>query len=107
MLRARTRRGPAARASRAASSPGIERAILVRGGRRLAFLLLATAVAVAGCAAPSGAPPPRISRIPESPSPSTNPTSPEKVALGKQLFFDRRLSGPGNYSCETCHVRDK
>jgi cytochrome c peroxidase len=38
--------------------------------------------------------------------PETNPMSPEKVELGKQLFFDRRLSGDGTMSCATCHDPD-
>lgn len=33
--------------------------------------------------------------------------SPEKVALGKQLFFDPRLSGDNKMSCATCHLPDK
>jgi cytochrome c peroxidase len=32
-----------------------------------------------------------------------NPETPEKVELGKKLFFDRRLSGDGTMSCATCH----
>jgi cytochrome c peroxidase len=31
----------------------------------------------------------------------------EKVHLGKQLFFDKRLSKDGSASCETCHVPEK
>ncbi len=30
-----------------------------------------------------------------------------KVALGQQLFVDKRLSGDGSVSCETCHGLDK
>jgi cytochrome c peroxidase len=42
--------------------------------------------------------------LPESPpSPKDNPQSKEKIALGKALFFDPRLSGDGNMSCATCH----
>jgi len=37
------------------------------------------------------------------PVPEQNPQTEEKVALGKQLFFDRRLSGDGTTSCATCH----
>ncbi len=37
------------------------------------------------------------------PVPEQNPQTPEKVELGKQLFFDRRLSGDGTMSCATCH----
>jgi cytochrome c peroxidase len=33
----------------------------------------------------------------------SNPTTPEKVALGQMLFFDPRLSGSGVISCATCH----
>lgn len=32
-----------------------------------------------------------------------NPTSPEKVELGKMLFFDPRLSASWLISCNTCH----
>ncbi len=35
--------------------------------------------------------------------PDHNPQTPEKVELGKMLFFDRRLSGDGTMSCATCH----
>jgi cytochrome c peroxidase len=37
------------------------------------------------------------------PVPVQNPQTPEKIELGKKLFFDRRLSGDGTMSCETCH----
>ena len=37
------------------------------------------------------------------PAPADNPPTPAKVELGKKLFFDNRLSGPGNRSCGTCH----
>ena len=39
----------------------------------------------------------------EMPIPKENPQTPEKVELGKMLFFDRRLSGDGTMSCVTCH----
>ncbi len=32
-----------------------------------------------------------------------NPSTPEKVQLGRQLFFDPRLSASGIVSCATCH----
>jgi cytochrome c peroxidase len=37
------------------------------------------------------------------PVPETNPVTAEKVALGRRLFFDRRLSRDGSLSCATCH----
>ena len=36
--------------------------------------------------------------------PPDNPLTPEKVALGRQLFFDERLSVDGSKSCYSCHV---
>jgi len=58
------------------------------------------------------APPPapfKIERVglPEMTIPADNPLTVDKVALGKQLFFDTRLSKNGNMSCETCHQPDK
>ncbi len=37
-------------------------------------------------------------------APADNPTTPEKVNLGRQLFFDARLSADGTRSCYSCHV---
>lgn len=49
-------------------------------------------------------PRPRLSPLPRVvPAPRNNPTTPAKVALGKQLFLDRRLSGNNKSSCGTCH----
>ena len=41
------------------------------------------------------------------PIPADNPQTAEKVALGKLLFFDRRLSGPNTLACATCHQPGK
>jgi cytochrome c peroxidase len=38
------------------------------------------------------------------PIPADNPMTPDKVALGRQLFFDERLSIDGSRSCYSCHV---
>jgi cytochrome c peroxidase len=35
--------------------------------------------------------------------PADNPMSAAKVALGKRLFFEARLSASGAYSCASCH----
>ena len=37
------------------------------------------------------------------PAPDDNPTTPARAELGRHLFFDSRLSGPGYMSCGTCH----
>ncbi len=42
--------------------------------------------------------------LPETaPSPANNPTTTEKVELGKILYFDPRLSSTGTVSCNSCH----
>jgi len=41
--------------------------------------------------------------LPPLPVSPENPLTPEKVELGKKLFFDRRLSGDGTMACATCH----
>ncbi len=47
---------------------------------------------------------PKIGALPDKPpEPPDNPTTPEKVELGKLLYFDPRLSGDGSVSCATCH----
>lgn len=37
------------------------------------------------------------------PQPRSNPSTPEKVALGRRLFFDRVLSRDQTVSCASCH----
>lgn len=38
--------------------------------------------------------------------PSSNPMTPEKIALGRKLFFDTSLSADRSTSCATCHQPD-
>jgi len=38
-----------------------------------------------------------------APAPADNPTTAEKVALGKMLYHDPRLSSSGTVSCSSCH----
>lgn len=66
----------------------------------LALSLLAGAWALW---APRPGPPP-LAQLPPVPVPAHNPMSAEKVALGRLLFFDARLSGDGSTSCASCHV---
>ncbi len=44
---------------------------------------------------PAGFPPPLV--------PADNRMTPAKVAVGERLFFDKRLSIDGSYSCASCH----
>jgi cytochrome c peroxidase len=39
--------------------------------------------------------------------PKQNPVSEKKIALGRKLFFDRRLSFNGTLSCAMCHVPEQ
>ncbi|MBI3621686.1 MAG: cytochrome-c peroxidase [Nitrospirae bacterium] len=47
--------------------------------------------------------PGNIGPLPAVTAPKNNPTTPAKVALGRQLFFDTRLSGDNRFSCAWCH----
>lgn len=40
------------------------------------------------------------------PFPEDNPTNADKVSLGRQLFFDTRLSIDNSFSCATCHLTE-
>jgi cytochrome c peroxidase len=76
----------------------------VRGARapapwRAALLLLVLALPAAAdeyaWQLPRGFPAPAV--------PADNPMSAAKVALGRRLFFEPRLSVSGRYSCASCH----
>jgi len=41
--------------------------------------------------------------LPPVPVPADNPMTADKVALGRQLYFDKRVSKDGTVSCATCH----
>ena len=80
-------------------------------------ILFVTAISLTGCENTDTAATefkPEIMPLPaglpnyeEMTSPPDNPMTPEKVALGRQLFFDKRLSGDGSRSCYSCHVCEK
>src|SRR5262245_61852526 len=88
--------------------------------KRLSLLFFALLVFLVSCSSPQPAPPaetPKPSPAPAPvadagplgamPAPADNPMTPEKIELGKKLFFDKRLSKTGKMSCETCHVPEK
>jgi len=52
---------------------------------------------------PKGLPP----LTPKAVVPACNPLTKGKYELGRQLYFDPRLSGNGEVSCATCHNPDK
>jgi cytochrome c peroxidase len=72
----------------------------------LALTLVAAALLAACAAADGGKPAVPVSKLPPMPQPADNPATPAKVALGKQLFADPRLSGSGKMACQTCHYRN-
>ena len=72
----------------------------------LAFSLYTVALDPARAVAQSPAPSMQLGALPPVPVPSDNPITPQKVELGKVLFFDSRLSGDGSMSCAVCHKPD-
>ncbi len=48
--------------------------------------------------------PEALAPLEKPPIPLDNPQTPEKVELGKMLFFDSRISGDGSMSCVSCHL---
>ncbi len=46
---------------------------------------------------------PPLGPLPDAPVPADNPLTDAKVALGRLLFFDSRLSGDAGTSCASCH----
>lgn len=65
---------------------------------RLSFFLLG--IFASACQSDSL---PSVTVLGEIPIPSDNPQNKEKIAFGKKLFFDTRLSKDNSISCATCH----
>jgi len=89
---------------------------LIQRSRDLAFLLVLALVYLFAVRAIQGRTyhEPNTSRVRVTPRgiseslwrkrvPATNPMSSRKIALGRTLFFDKRLSIEGSVSCATCH----
>ncbi|MFM8333483.1 MAG: cytochrome c peroxidase [Candidatus Methylumidiphilus sp.] len=45
--------------------------------------------------------------LPPLPVPADNPLSRDKIALGRKLFYDRRLSLNRTFSCAMCHIPEQ
>lgn len=56
-----------------------------------------------GAPGEAGLPEPPLGLDLYMPVPEDNALTPEKVALGRRLFFDKRLSRDGSVSCSSCH----
>ncbi len=50
--------------------------------------------------------PPAPADFPAMKIPADNPQTPDKIALGHQLFFDARMSVDGSRSCYSCHQNE-
>ncbi len=48
--------------------------------------------------------PPAIGPLPPVPENPENRATPERIELGKRLFFDKRISANGRFNCSTCHL---
>ncbi|MFQ5723251.1 MAG: cytochrome-c peroxidase [Terriglobia bacterium] len=79
---------------------------------RMLALFLGAALMAAGCTRGSEEEEPAQAAFPQLEGyeamkiPSDNPMSAAKVELGKQLFYDRRLSGDGSRACYDCHLAE-
>jgi len=71
-----------------------------RTDRFLLFTFMLLSLATANAAEPIAKVP---LGLPAIVSPKDNPLTPEKVELGKQLYFDNRLSRDMTISCASCH----
>jgi cytochrome c peroxidase len=80
---------------RTTRGPGVAKAWLTA-------LLLIVGVCVAHAEEQAGLPAVPAG-LPPVPYPEDNPPTPEKTALGKQLYFDPRLSVDNTVSCASCH----
>ena len=84
--------------------------IAVRVGKLAGLLVAGAALGISGCrsasrARPIGSPvsierPLGLPTLPASPS---NPTTSEAIALGRELFYEKRLSKNNTVSCASCH----
>ncbi|MFQ5778879.1 MAG: cytochrome-c peroxidase, partial [Terriglobia bacterium] len=82
-----------------------------RGTRALRVVLVGGLILLAACRAEREAPAevvewPQIKGYEAMKIPADNPMTPAKVALGKQLFYDQRLSGDGSRACYSCHLKE-
>jgi len=80
--------------------------------RLLAFIALAGGALAAPPPVLAGGPArangvPAALGLPAMEVPGDNPVTPAKVALGRKLFVDRRLSPNGTMSCAMCHVPEQ
>ncbi|MEM7530391.1 MAG: MbnH family di-heme enzyme [Pseudomonadota bacterium] len=85
----------------------------MRAALAIAALIVAALLGMIAANASTGGQPDLRSMLrlpPHIPLPaiaSENPLTPEKIALGRHLFYDQRLSGNGTQSCASCHFPER
>jgi len=79
----------------------------VRKRHLVAFICTAALGAFAVALAQTPSQWPAIPNYAEMTIPSDNPMTPEKVELGKQLYYDKRMSADGTRACYSCHLKEK
>jgi cytochrome c peroxidase len=87
----------------------------MRIGRTQAFVFIWALVLLCGSCAKKAPQSVEINRamlpafgtVPEVVQSAANPVTPEKVSLGRMLYFEKRLSSGGDISCNTCHPLDQ
>ena len=78
----------------------------MKTGKTISIVLVALVAGVAAIGLPAGAQAdvnPPLAALGPPPVPPDNPQTPEKIELGKLLFFDTRLSGDAAIACSNCH----
>ncbi len=69
--------------------------------KRLFLILVPVLIVGLNCSGP------QESKFASIPFPKDNPITDEKIAFGKKLFFDKRLSAGNQISCAACHLPEK
>ena len=97
---------------------GLKRTYIANGFRAFAVALSASALlGLASCAEDSPGSGPGTDPVQETPfehpkdfppvmHPQDNPSTAEKIELGRRLFYDKRMSFNNTHSCGTCHEAD-
>lgn len=75
-------------------------------GSVMAVMLAFAASAILSAGSQSGGAK-KLEPIGPVPVPADNPMTPEKIELGRMLYFDTRLSGDSSIACAKCHDPDK
>lgn len=78
-------------------------AVVVVAGCFTAGAAVPTLIAAFASAVDAPAARPPLAALPQPPPPPDAPLTPERVQLGKLLYFDPRLSGDASTSCADCH----